>query len=421
MILFSHPTGSTMSRQSLRAIYEAGMLYRFYTTLGFSVNSSIFHFPLPHSIRHELKRRAYAIPRKTIKSFPFEEICRLLSIRLGFNFATEYEKGPFCLDRICRKQDLHVAHHLRRHGIKSHARMIYGYEDSCFRSFETARERGIHCIYELPIAYWSYAYELIAEESERLPLWSSTLKADKLSAGKKERKSLEAHLADTIICPSQFVANTLPEDIRRKNVHTIIPYGSPSHIPIPDNAISPSHKPKHRNLRVLFAGSLSQRKGLGDVFEAMKLLNRNDVELVVFGPAMNPIRWYRQFFANFIYEPPRSNQEVLKLMQTCDVLVLPSIIEGRAIVQLEALACGLPLIVTANAGGEDLIVEGKTGFLIPIRSPEKIAEKINWFADNQALLPEIRDHCQQVAKNNTWQAFRENLTTELKRIKSNLN
>jgi hypothetical protein len=43
---------------------------------------------------------------------------------------------------------------------------------------------------------------------------------------------------------------------------------------------------------------------------------------------------------------------------------------------------GLPLIVTRNAGGDDLIAEGETGFLVPIRSPGDCG-KINWFAMNR--------------------------------------
>ena len=50
-------------------------------------------------------------------------------------------------------------------------------------------------------------------------------------------------------------------------------------------------------------------------------------------------------------------------MKEHDALVLPSIVEGRALVQQEALSCGLPIIVTPNTGGEDLIEEGTTGYL----------------------------------------------------------
>ena len=78
--------------------------------------------------------------------------------------------------------------------------------------------------------------------------------------------------------------------------------------------------------------------------------------------------------------------------------VLPSIIEGRALVQQEALSCGLPIITTPNAGGADLIEEGMTGHLVPIRSPEIIAEKIISLADNKDCLNDLKIRCQQKAK-----------------------
>ena len=76
---------------------------------------------------------------------------------------------------------------------------------------------------------------------------------------------------------------------------------------------------------------------------------------------------------------PCPNDKVCAIMKEHDALVLPSIIEGRALVQQEALSCGIPIIVTENAGGKDLINEGITGHLVPIRSPEKIAKKSSYF------------------------------------------
>src|SRR5258708_32116200 len=101
----------------------------------------------------------------------------------------------------------------------------------------------------------------------------------------------------------------------------------------------------------------------------------------------------------------RSSQEVLELMQRCDVLVLPSRAEGRALVQQEALANGLPLIVTKNTGGEDLIVPGETGFLVPIRSPDAIAEKIAWLADHRERLPDMRRAAIRQADEYPWQRY----------------
>src|ERR1051325_4035986 len=139
----------------------------------------------------------------------------------------------------------------------------------------------------------------------------------------------------------------------------------------------------------------------------MRIRRRSDVELVVMGSPVAPLEFYRKEFPTFIYEPPRPHAQVLELMQSCDVLVLPSIVEGRALVQQEAMACGLPLVVTANAGGEDLVEEGRTGFLVPIRAPEQIAEKIAWLADHRDALPAMREAAQRKAASYTWEKYGE--------------
>ena len=82
-------------------------------------------------------------------------------------------------------------------------------------------------------------------------------------------------------------------------------------------------------------------------------------------------------------------------MKEHDALVLPSILEGRALVQQEALSCGLPIIVTPNAGGEDLVEEGETGHLVSIRSPETIANAICTILANNIKKKEIQQFCQK--------------------------
>jgi glycosyltransferase involved in cell wall biosynthesis len=116
-----------------------------------------------------------------------------------------------------------------------------------------------------------------------------------------------------------------------------------------------------------------------------------------------PMEFYRKQLAEFDYFPPCSNQKVRKIMRTHDALVLPSIVEGRALVQQEALSCGLPIIVTPNAGGEDLVEEGITGTLVPIRSPEKIAEAISAMIENKNPKREIRKSVPKKAKQYSWE------------------
>jgi len=96
-------------------------------------------------------------------------------------------------------------------------------------------------------------------------------------------------------------------------------------------------------------------------------------------------------------------------MKVHDALVLPSIVEGRALVQLEALSCGLPIIVTTNAGGEDLVEEGITGHLVPIRSPEKIAEAIRAMIVNKNSKEKIRKLCQKKSMQYTWANYAQKI------------
>jgi glycosyltransferase involved in cell wall biosynthesis len=196
----------------------------------------------------------------------------------------------------------------------------------------------------------------------------------------------------------------LPAPVRTEKHCLVAVFGSP-----PRNWDAAQRASGSDKLRVLFAGSLTQRKGLADVFTAMKLLKRHDVELIVMGSPIVPMEFYRRQYPDFTYMSTRPHHEVLKLMQSCDVLVLPSIAEGRALVQQEALANGLPLIVTKNTGGEDLIVPGETGFLVPIRSPEAIAEKIAWLAHNRDRRPEMRRAAIRQADEYPWQRYTDRI------------
>ena len=74
-------------------------------------------------------------------------------------------------------------------------------------------------------------------------------------------------------------------------------------------------------------------------------------------------------------------------------------------VQMEALGCGLPIIVTSNAGAEDLVEEGRTGFVVPIRDPEALGERINWIADNRDWVDDVRPIVLEKARQSGWERY----------------
>jgi glycosyltransferase involved in cell wall biosynthesis len=359
-----------------------------------------------------MARRSYELPHYQIKVFPVREIVRLLAQKTGQRWLIKHERGWASIDRIWREIDKFAADALRKSHQKQGIRAAYAYEDCAARLFETAEEIGVRRIYDLPIAYWQTVQRLLREEAQRYPEWEPTLGGTRDSEEKLARKTRELALAELVICPSAFVLDSLPESARASKSCVVAPFGSPSL----EQAERAERKSDERPLRVLFAGALTQRKGLADLFAAMKLVASKEIELVVMGSLLRPLAWYHEQFSGFIYEPPRPHRDVLRLMRTCDVLVLPSIVEGRALVQQEAMACGLPLIVTRNAGGDDLIVEGETGFLAPIRAPEAIAEKINWFATNRASIPGMAIAAQRRASELTWHGYGEKVVAAIRSL-----
>jgi glycosyltransferase involved in cell wall biosynthesis len=402
MILLSHPTGNANVRAVLEALDRADLLAKFITTLAWSQNSPLLQ-ALPTNPRVQMARRGYDLPHYKIKIHPARETVRLLAEKLQLHSLTRDGKAWASLDRVGRDLDGFAAEYLDQNHERLKIRAVYAYEDSAELSFETASQLGIRRIYDLPIAYWETAQRLLQNEAARYPTWEPTLGGTRDSDEKLARKTRELELAETVICPSAFVLDSLPEKTRAAKPCVVAPFGSPA------NRSYTTHTTYTRRLRILFAGALTQRKGLADLFAAMKLIGSREVELVVMGALVLPMQFYRNQFADFIYEPPRAHAAVLELMRSCDVLVLPSIVEGRALVQQEAMASGLPLIVTRNAGGEDLIVEGKTGFLVPAGAPVAIAEKIDWFAQNRGELPAMSSAARLKAAELTWLAYGERI------------
>ncbi|WP_369765676.1 glycosyltransferase family 4 protein [Flavobacterium sp. WC2429] len=410
-ILFSHPTGNANVRAVAKGLVSKGILYRFYTSIAVFPGSFWYKIASIKGLS-EFKRRSFdpALESST-HLYPIGELGRALAIKMKWKQLIAHETGRFSVDENYQAFDKHVAKSLAK-AQKNGVTAVYAYEDGALETFREAKKLGLYCIYDLPIAYWETGRKLMQEEAIRLPQWASTLGGGiKDSEVKLARKTQEMELADVIVGPGSFVMNSIPAWAKDKK-QIVSPFGSPI---VTNDSKKQLIEKKDTNapLRVLFVGSMGQRKGLGDLFTAMQLLNNPKIELVVLGSLLAPLDFYKKEFAHFIHEIGRPHNEVLALMRSCDVFCLPSIVEGRALVMQEAMSQGLPIIITPNTGGEDLVIEGETGFLVPIRSPEAIAQKINWFQENRDRIPAMGKKAQEHASQYTWDKYAETIVDEL--------
>ncbi len=411
MILMSHPTGNANVRAIAKGLASKGVLYQFNTTIA-SFPGNIWFILGKFKPLAEFRRRNFdVLLQPYTKTSPWYELGRAIANKLKIKSLVKHESGKFSVDKIYINFDKQIAKKLKN-AKKNGVTAVYAYEDGALETFREAKKLGLICIYDLPIAYWELGRKLMLEESTRMPNWAITLGGGiKDSAKKLERKREELELADIVIGPGAFVLNSLPEWAKNKKLIQS-PFGSPKFI-VPNTYEQHKSKEISRPLRVLFVGSMGQRKGLGDLFEAMKIVNNSNIELIVLGSLLAPLDFYKNEFPNFKYEAGRSHSEVLLLMQSCDIFCLPSIVEGRALVIQEAMSQGLPIIITANTGGEDLVIEGETGFLVPIRSPEAIAEKINWFFENKSQIAKMGEKAKNHAAKYSWENYSDTIYNAL--------
>jgi glycosyltransferase involved in cell wall biosynthesis len=402
MVVISHPTGNQNVRQALLALQEASLLDRFHTTVYWNAKWKINSL-LPGGVRAELNRRTYPLtPRNRIHVTPVREAARLISQKLG-------------IDAPSAASVLSIGHELDRITARTvlarNPKAVYAYEGVALQTFQQAKKQGITCIYELPSGYWHYEIELAREEAALRPEYADTLAKLKDSPEHLRSKDQELELADYIVVPSRHVQRTLARLNLDSAKVSVIPYGANES----GSAMRRPGRSNNQKLRVLYVGALTQRKGIGYLLDAVKSLGAA-IEFTIIGHKVGTAKPIEEATANHRWLPSVPHQTILAEMAAHDVLVLPSLSEGFALVIGEALSRGLPVITTLNSGGEEIVREGQDGFFVPIRSSVAIAEKLELLIQDPDLLDHLSASAAQRARELSWTTYRAMISQTIRTI-----
>ncbi len=219
-------------------------------------------------------------------------------------------------------------------------------------------------------------------------------------------------LADCILCPSEFVRQSFllkgfsPSRLIKVN------FGFPEIEPFEINI----EKEKNETFRLLYVGQLNYRKGLRYAIEAFRGLNHPKKEFVLVGPVTEITGLERTKIPdNVIFTGPLKGDALREQYKRANVFVLPSLEEGLALVQGEALASGLPLLITSNTGGEDIITDGVEGFIVPPGDSNALLSRLQQMVDVKYMLSEMSIAALNTAKKiGSWDLAVENLVAQLK-------
>jgi glycosyltransferase involved in cell wall biosynthesis len=161
----------------------------------------------------------------------------------------------------------------------------------------------------------------------------------------------------------------------------VIPYG------VRLENFSKTSDPAPDRFEVLFAGQASLRKGIPYLLDAFSRLNHPNKRLTIAGQVQPDLQ-------ELLSRLPMEHVELLgsipqpelaARMSRSHLLVLPSIEEGLALVQAQAMACGCPVLATTHTGAEDLFTDGVEGFIVPIRDANALLARMEELAQDPEL------------------------------------
>jgi alpha-maltose-1-phosphate synthase len=248
--------------------------------------------------------------------------------------------------------------------------------------------RNTICIMEEVNSHAEYAKHLLKEEFERLHL-----KETFIDEPDYDLRLKSYYQSDYILCPSEFVKDSF------------IKKGFPTEKIIKINFGFPTTTKSYCKdfsqdiFRLLFVGQLNYRKGLRYAMEAFRKLKHPRKEFVIVGPktAITGLEKTR-IPANVIFKGILKGEKLNEEYRRASVFILPSIEEGLALVQGEAMSFGVPLLITTNTGGADFIKQGVNGYIVPPQNSHALYEKLQEMADNQELLQSMSESSLRTAK-----------------------
>jgi glycosyltransferase involved in cell wall biosynthesis len=272
-----------------------------------------------------------------------------------------------------------VARKLRKKRIKADVLHIYEYATKVIRE---AKKQGMKVVLDTQMAHGKKGAEIFNLNRKHFI----------------ETKS--SQMADKIVASSDFVVQSYVEAGVPREKLARIPHGV-------DLKRFNVKKKDNGKFTCLFIGIVEKRKGLQYLLRAWKALKLDNAELIIGGiinkdgkPLAQKYKKYKNIkFPGFVNPVP--------YYEIADVFVFPSMFESSAKVLYEAMAAGLPIVTTFNAG--PIFKDREAGFVVPIRDPRALAEKISYLYKNRAEAQRMGKKAKEIVQARSWNNYGKEL------------
>jgi glycosyltransferase involved in cell wall biosynthesis len=289
--------------------------------------------------------------------------------------------------------------------------VFIGLSSFCLEAIAKAKDHGIVTIVDHGSLHQRVERMLQIEESE---LWGLPPEGHLPPDWIIEKEEAEFRAADRVMVLSRIAKQSMVEEgIPAEKVLV-------NHCGVNLTAFKPGRK-FDDVFRVIQCGGIHQRKGVQYLLKAFTELKLPNSELWFIGggletSSLRPI--IEKYSAdNIHFKGTYPQRELHKLYAQGSVFVLASIADGFGMVVLQAMACGLPVIVTDHVGAAEIVSDSENGYVIPIRDVEALKERILRFYQDRNLCQEMgKNAVRSVSSDHTWNDYGDRLLKELKAI-----
>lgn len=237
-----------------------------------------------------------------------------------------------------------------------------------------------------------------------------------IPAERIQKQLREIKLCDKVWCISKLVFNSYLENGVPREKLFVSPLGVDISYFKPMEIAS---KGSLGYLVILFVGNINIEKGVHILTEAILVSGISKCKLILNGAVAD---YFKSTLDRMIESLNSVGVDVsigsgdpLENFQKADVFILPSLHESFGLVVLEAMACGLPVIVTDQVGASDHVLDGENGFIVPAASVEALLEKIRFLNFNRDQCLKFGEKSRDLSKSLSWSSVTRHFVSEIEK------
>jgi len=259
--------------------------------------------------------------------------------------------------------------------------IFFSYDTGALETLEFLKTRGVPCVVD-QMDPSRVEVDLVCAEAKRWPGWEPA--AAPVPEAYFRRREQEWALADRVVVNSEFSRRALMQQGVPAEKLVVIPLCYEMHAEA--EAVARPPRDPAAPLRVLFLGQVILRKGIQYLLAAAKLLESEPVHFDVVGVVGISADAVKSAPPNVTFHGRATRDQVRDWYQRADVFVLPTLSDGFALTQLEAMAYGLPVIATPNCGA--VVTPGEDGLIVPPGDAAALAGALHRYLTEPKLLAE---------------------------------